>query len=154
MIRTVAILHLLAVVLLAVGPLPTDPEAIAIARDAARLDHNAVPFYTIVRQLATGPDRADTVQLVGNLLLLAPFGVYGPILWGGLRSLGAILVAGVIFSSAIELGQLWLSQRYGFPIRIADIDDVILNTIGILMGYCAWRLWSWGAALDPERAVR
>ena len=133
--------------LLAVGPLPTDPEAIAAARDAARLDHNAVPFATLARQLGAGPTRDAAVQLVGNLLLLVPLGVYGPALFSVLRSAPAILVMAAAVSAAIELGQLALSGLYGFPIRIADIDDVILNTAGALLGFFAWRLWT--AASTP-----
>jgi glycopeptide antibiotics resistance protein len=129
-------------VLLTVGPLPLDTDAIAAAREAANQDHNPEPFATIARQLAGGPGGADTFQLVGNFLLLAPFGIYGPALWRGLRSVPAILAAGALVSIAIELGQLGLSEVYGFPIRIADVDDVILNTAGVLLGYAIWRLWS------------
>jgi len=66
----------------------------------------------------------------------------------------AILLAGALLSTAIELGQLGLSELYAFPIRIADVDDVILNTAGVLIGYALWRLWAWGAPLDPGHAVR
>ena len=113
-----------------------------------------MPFATISRQLAGGPGGADTFQLVGNLVLLLPFGIYGPALWRGLRSLPAVLLAGALLSTAVELGQLGLSELYGFPIRIADVDDVILNTTGVLIGYLLWRLWSWGAPMDSNRAVR
>ena len=75
-------------------------------------------------------------------------------MWRGLRSVPAILLAGALLSTAIELGQLGLSELYGFPIRIADVDDVILNTAGVLIGYALWRIWSWGAPLDPGHAVR
>jgi glycopeptide antibiotics resistance protein len=154
LIRALAVLHLLALAALAIGPLPLDADAIAAAREAARFDHNAEPFGTITRQLAGGVGRADMVQLVGNLLLLLPFGMYAPALWRGLRSLPAVLLAGALLSTAIELGQLGLSELYGFPIRIADVDDVILNTAGVLVGYLLWRLWSWGEPLDSNRAVR
>ena len=144
LIRVLAILHLLALIALAIGPLPLDADAIAAAREAARFDHNAEPFATIARQLAGGPGRADTVQL----------GIYCPALLRGLLSLPAVLLAGALLSTAIELGQLGLSALYGFPIRIADVDDVILNTAGVLIGYGLWRLWSWGEPMDTNRAVR
>jgi glycopeptide antibiotics resistance protein len=131
-----------------------DPDTVAAAREAAHLEHNAEPFATIARQLAGRPDAADLTQLVGNLLLLAPLGVYGPVLSRALRSLPALLLAGALLSIAIELGQLGLSELYGFPIRIADVDDVILNTAGVIVGYAVWRLWSWGASTDSGHAVR
>jgi glycopeptide antibiotics resistance protein len=154
LIRLVAVLHLLAVALIAIGPLPTDSGAVAAARAAAQLDHNFEVFATIQRQLATGPDRGNWVQLVGNLLLLAPFGVYGPALWSGLRSLPTILAAGLTFSAAIEVVQYGLSEFYGFPIRIADVDDVILNTAGVLLGYLGWRLWTAGTNADAGHTIR
>jgi glycopeptide antibiotics resistance protein len=150
----IAIVHLVAVAFLAVGPLPTDPDAIAAARDAARLDHNGVPFATITGQLSSGPDASDTVQLVGNLLLLAPLGMYGPALFRSLRSWPALVALAALVSTTIEIGQLGLSEVYGFPIRIADVDDVILNTFGALLGYIAWKLWSWGTSMEGNRAVR
>jgi glycopeptide antibiotics resistance protein len=142
-----------ALAVLAVGPLPLDPDAIAAAREAARLDHNGVPFATLERQLASGPDRDAMVQLVGNLLLLAPLGVYGPALWRSLRSpLAIVLVAGAV-SAVVELGQLGLSELYGFPIRIADVDDVILNTAGALLGWVAWWVATSGGAADAGRVA-
>jgi len=142
------------VVALAIGPLPLDPDSIAAARDSAVQDHNVVPFATLERQLTSGFSRDATIQLVGNMLLLMPLGVYGPAMWRGLRSWPVLLLLGVSVSSAIELGQLGLSELYGFPIRIADVDDVILNTVGVLIGYLLWRLWSAGAPVDSDHAVR
>ena len=139
---------------LAIGPLPLDPDSIAAAREAALLDHNAIPFATLERQLTSGFSRDATIQLAGNLLLLMPLGVYGPSLWRGLRSLPLLLLAGAAVSAAIELGQLGLSELYGFPIRIADIDDVILNTAGVFIGYLVWPAWSSGRSVDSDHAVR
>jgi len=139
---------------LAIGPLPLDPDSIAAAREAALLDHNAIPFATLERQLTSGFSRDATIQLAGNLLLLVPLGVYGPGLWGAVRSWPVLLVAGIAVATVIELGQLGLSELYGFPIRIADVDDVILNAAGVLIGFVAWRLWSLGGPVDSDHALR
>ena len=94
------------------------------------------------------------IQLIGNLLLLAPLGVYGPALWRQLRSFAATAVVAAVLSTAIELGQLGLSELYGFPIRIADVDDVILNTAGALVGYAAWRVATSGGTADSGRVAK
>lgn len=47
-------------------------------------------------------------------------------------------VAGVA-SIGIELTQLTLSLLMGFPYRVADIDDVILNVLGAVVGWIALR---------------
>ena len=93
-------------------------------------------------------------QIVGNFLLLLPLGVYGPILTPRLRSLPAIVLAGAGLSILIELGQLAVATAYGFPVRVADIDDVLLNTLGTLVGYLLWRAWAVTGSVDSDDAVR
>jgi glycopeptide antibiotics resistance protein len=64
------------------------------------------------------------------------------------------VLAGLALSLLIELGQLAIATAYGFPVRIADVDDVLLNTMGVLVGHAGWRAWSADAPVDSERAVR
>jgi glycopeptide antibiotics resistance protein len=134
--------------------LPIGPEAVAAARAASISDHNAVPLATLRHQLEGGITGFELRQVIGNLLLLLPLGIYGPILTPGLRSVAAILLAGVGVAAIIELGQLAVATLYGFPLRVADVDDVLLNTIGVLAGYVLWRAWSPAASVDSDHAVR
>ncbi len=142
------------VLLLTFLPLPIGAEAIAEARALAISDHNAVPLATLRFQLDGGVTPFELRQLVGNFLLLLPLGIYGPILAPRLRSLPAILLAGAGLSALIELGQLAVATAYGFPLRVADIDDVLLNTAGVLAGYLLWRAWSAAASVDSDHALR
>ena len=73
-------------------PLPIGAEAIAEARAAATSDHNAVPLATLHFQLDGGITPFELRQIVGNLMLLLPLGIYGPILSPRLRSVPAILL--------------------------------------------------------------
>jgi glycopeptide antibiotics resistance protein len=149
------VLHLLAVVWLTFLPLPIGEEAVARARMVATYDHNAVPFATLEIQLGGGLSRFELRQWIGNLLLLLPVGIYGPIVWRALRSPVALAVAGIGISAAIELGQLGLALAYGFPVRVADVDDVILNTAGVLFGWLAWRARAaWHVADPPTGTAR
>ena len=109
---------------------------------------------TLRFQLDGGVTPFELRQIVGNFLLLLPLGIYGPILWPRLRSLPAIVLVGAGASSLIELGQLAVATAYGFPVRVADIDDVLLNTSGVLLGYLLWRAWSAAASVDSDHAVR
>jgi glycopeptide antibiotics resistance protein len=154
LIGWLAVAHLAAVLALTFLPLPIGAEAIAAARAAATVDHNADLLATLRFQLDGGLTGFELRQIVGNLLLLLPLGVYGPILTPRLRSLAAILLAGVVLSAAIELGQLAIATAYGFPVRVADVDDVLLNTIGAVAGYAGWRAWTAVPPVDSERAVR
>jgi glycopeptide antibiotics resistance protein len=93
-------------------------------------------------------------QLVGNALLLLPLGIYGPMLAAPLRTLAGVVVAGVGLSALIELGQLAIASAYGFPVRVADVDDVLLNTTGVLVGWLGWRAWARMPSVDSGHAVR
>ena len=71
-----------------------------------------------------------------------------------LRSLLATVLVGAAISALIELGQLAVATAYGFPVRVADVDDVLLNTAGVLTGYLLWRAWTATASVDSDHAVR
>jgi len=73
------------------------------------------------------------VDLLGNVGLFLPFGVLASMTLkqkarpGWVRVL-LVLGAGLLFSASIETTQLWLSTRS------ADVDDVIFNSCGALLG--------------------
>ncbi len=72
-------------------------------------------------------------NLFGNILLLAPFGLLLPLLRHHRMNLWSILLLAVLFSIVIEAAQ------YLTGVGEADIDDVILNTLGALLGYGIYR---------------
>jgi glycopeptide antibiotics resistance protein len=113
-----------------------------------------VPLATLAFQLRGGLTAFELRQIVGNLLLLLPIGIYGPMCWPALRSARVLAAMAVAVSAFIELAQLAIATAYGFPVRVADIDDVLLNTIGALIGYAGWRLW-WSRPIESgSHAVR
>jgi glycopeptide antibiotics resistance protein len=71
------------------------------------------------------------VNLLGNLALLAPMGIIGPWFWGAAKrwELPGVLLAGFVVSIAIE------GAQYACGHRMADVDDVLLNTIGAGVGW-------------------
>jgi glycopeptide antibiotics resistance protein len=61
-------------------------------------------------------------------MIFIPIGFFIPLLWHKMRSLGKTVLCGFIISLFIELIQ--------FPLyRGTDIDDLWLNTLGVLVGY-------------------
>lgn len=109
--------------------------------------HRAV--RTIRGALRYGLDWQPGRVLVGNLLAFAPFGVFLPIIWPRWRSLISVVAAGLAISLALETVQLGLSMLIGAPYRVADVDDVIINVLGVALGYGLYRAIGLFLPRDP-----
>ena len=93
------------------------------------VEHNFIPLRTIGIYLAHLDSPFWVGQMVGNLLLLLPVGLLGPIVLPWMDRWLRVLVASLALSTAIELAQL------GIPDRSAEVDDVLLNVVGAILGY-------------------
>jgi glycopeptide antibiotics resistance protein len=113
---------------------------------------NIVPFETISGALRFGLDWQPGRVLVGNVLAFAPFGIFLPMLWPRWRSLIAVTGAALAISLAAEITQVALSALMGFPYRVADIDDVIINVLGVALGYGIYRAIAIVLPSDPAVA--
>lgn len=65
-------------------------------------------------------------MMLGNVLMLAPFGFLVPLLWERFRGL-RVLPAGLGFILAVELLQPLTGRSF-------DVDDILLNLLGVLAG--------------------
>jgi glycopeptide antibiotics resistance protein len=88
-------------------------------------DMNLIPFITLTSQ--------DLKTSLLNILLLVPFGFGLPFLTN--YRMKKIVVIGALFSIGIELMQLITGFMAKMTFRIADINDVIFNTVGVAIGY-------------------
>ncbi|EPY2277852.1 VanZ family protein [Clostridium sporogenes] len=70
-------------------------------------------------------------NILGNILMFGPLGLLLPLLWKCFRKFFKTVLFGFLVSFAIEFSQLFLA-------RGTDIDDLILNTIGTMLGYLAF----------------
>ena len=102
---------------------------------------NYIPFKTI----SSAIDRHLYIQVLGNLLLLFPLGIYYSLVkkqqLGSFRGFIKIFTVGFTLSLFIETVQLIISLTLGVPERIFDVDDLLLNTLGMLIGYLFFRLY-------------
>ncbi|MEU3458422.1 VanZ family protein [Streptomyces sp. NPDC006733] len=99
-----------------------------------------------LRQYLDQPAIRDSVkQIGGNLLLGVPFGVLLPVLFPKTRGLLRVVLVTAFVMVLVEIAQGLIVEGRAF-----DIDDVILNTTGALVGYLLLgrRL---GRALHPRR---
>ena len=80
---------------------------------------NIIPFVYMID---------DLVNACLNVLLFIPFGFFLPVLWKEFRSVKRIFAAGFTMTLFIEAAQI-------FTFRATDIDDIITNIAGTLIGY-------------------
>lgn len=76
-------------------------------------------------------------EILMNILLLMPVGVFAPVFFKGKRFLYTIMT-GIGTSIIIEL--LQFITRRGF----AEIDDIIFNTLGVLVGFGIYSVFQRG----------
>jgi len=74
-----------------------------------------------------------STQVIGNLVMLLPLGIYIPLLFPKLSGFFRVFLICLLVSISIELMQLITS------VRSTDIDDVILNTSGAVVGYVIYK---------------
>ncbi len=86
---------------------------------------NLVPLATLTS--------ADFKTSMLNIILMVPFGLGLPLLIR-LR-LGMVTLLGCVFSFVIETIQLVSGLLANITFRIADVNDLIFNTIGAIVGY-------------------
>lgn len=63
-----------------------------------------------------------------NIMLFVPLGFLIPTIWNEYRSLKKVFLIGIGLSLVIEILQI-------FTFRLTDIDDLITNTLGTIIGY-------------------
>ena len=97
-----------------------------------------IPFLPMV---------ADFKNTILNIILFVPLGIMLPFLWKKYNTLKATAVFGFMMSLSIELLQL-------FTYRATDINDLIANTLGTVLGYFFFRMISYLAPSVRNDAKR
>ncbi|MEC3614190.1 VanZ family protein [Bacillus stercoris] len=120
-------------------PLPVDAGLIKDMRYDSYLPfvsgNNFIPFYFFVDVYHEGLQFYVIRSIGGNLILLLPVGFLFPLLFEKLNNLKRILLIGFFISLFIELTQLSYSVYIKSVYRSFDVDDLMLNTLGTLLGY-------------------
>lgn len=80
---------------------------------------NIVPFVDMA---------SDGIHACLNILLFVPFGFFLPIVWDTFRTIKNIALMGLLTTLFIELSQI-------FTFRTTDVNDIITNTLGTIVGY-------------------
>ena len=86
--------------------------------------YNFIPLYGMLN---------DITNSYLNVLLFIPLGIFVPCLWPEYRSMMKTVGLGLMTSLGIEILQI-------FTFRATDINDVITNVAGTMIGYLIGRL--------------
>jgi glycopeptide antibiotics resistance protein len=89
---------------------------------------NWIPFHSMIGDWRNG-GRAFVVNFLGNIVAFLPMGLLPPHIVRRRTTIWQIALFSLAISLAIETGQFFSGRR------VPDVDDLILNTVGGVLGY-------------------
>ncbi|MCL1819336.1 MAG: VanZ family protein [Oscillospiraceae bacterium] len=89
-----------------------------------------IDLINVYRNVGTG---VFLRLFLGNIGWFVPFGFFLPVLLKKER-FSAVIITGFLFSLSIE------TLQYVFRKGVAELDDLILNTLGVVIGYLIYKL--------------
>ena len=131
--RTAAVLYAAVLAVVTLAPIRWRAD---LARHRDNWRPQLVPIWNLVMNLRDGDRALATLAgAAGNVALFLPLGFLLPLLAPRLDRLWRTVGTGFALSAAIELSQV------AFPgVRRADVNDVLMNTLGAALGFLAYRL--------------
>ncbi|WP_027634687.1 VanZ family protein [Clostridium hydrogeniformans] len=91
---------------------------------------NLTPFKMISEFCTGGLSKHIIVEnILGNIVAFGPLGFLLPLLFTGIKKLKNVVIIGFMVSLFLEITQLV------FLLGSCDIDDIILNTLGAIIGF-------------------
>jgi glycopeptide antibiotics resistance protein len=108
------------------------------------------PWWIVIHYV---PFRVPPVGFVLNIAMFVPLGILVPLLWPRFSTFPRMFLLALAASTAIELTQfvLWLTLG---NYRTVDINDLISNTAGGVLGLLALRLWNRWTRADQDAAAQ
>ena len=99
---------------------------------------NLVPLHTIKQyisllEVSAYRDHA-VINLVGNVVVFIPLGYLLPRIWKWFHSIFRLLLSVTVIIILVE------ALQYITLLGSCDIDDLILNLLGTIIGYITWKL--------------
>ncbi len=97
---------------------------------------NIIPFRTLTQQLMRLSSSAKVhafINLFGNIIMFVPLGFFIPTLFSKTNTLCRTVLWSLVTVIGIELIQLFTL------LGSLDVDDVILNLLGVVIGFGVYR---------------
>ena len=108
-----------------------DGKIVPLEFDVNKIWPLDVNFEPLIHLFDYETRREALVNLYGNIGLFIPTGIILPILYKGVNRFWKAVAIGFGMSFIIEISQLLFYER------TSDVDDLILNTTGVAIGYLA-----------------
>lgn len=97
--------------------------------------YQLMPFATIIKAVAFG----NWIQIIGNVALLLPLPIFILLLSGKSMGIKKTFLISLAVSLSIEIIQFVINLLTKEPNKVADVDDLILNVTGALIGWVLMR---------------
>ena len=109
---------------------------------------NLIPFRTITSYLRGEPlSLMPLLNLAGNIALFVPIGFLIPLVLRTVRW-------PIVLALAVALGLGIEATQMALRVGIFDIDDVILNALGVMIGYWAFAVFGRGSVPRGAAAIQ
>lgn len=95
--------------------------------------NNFMPFSSIKELLNHFYFMVPLKNILGNIILFIPLGFILVLKFKKINDLLTVILVGLLSSTTIEIIQLLL------PNRAFDVDDIILNVLGIIVGFLIFK---------------
>ncbi len=129
-------IYAILVISVTLFPIPIDKRLIQSMIETSTITkNNFIPFSSIYTSFDFNSIGILVKQIGGNVLLLMPLGFYAPLMWHRFRKIKLIILLGFLTSLGIESLQFLISGIIGVTYRSFVVDDIILNTLGTIIGF-------------------
>lgn len=138
------ILYLIALFDILFLPIPISNFALETQKKIYGHDsnfYNIVPLWSMIKLIKSNiPFTYVITQAGGNIALFVPMGFFLALNYIRQQQFIHILEISLIVSLGVEALQLSVSLAFGYPYRYADVDDLIFNVIGALLGLLCYKI--------------
>jgi len=136
----VLFVYLLGVIAVTLFPIPITPAMLEQRHmNPGQQFYNLVPLSTVWFMIQQHNLNA-IANLAGNVALFVPFGFLVPLVFTNLARASKIVPLGFAVTFLVESCQFLISYTMDIFFRSFDVDDMILNTLGVVVGYLLLRL--------------
>jgi glycopeptide antibiotics resistance protein len=102
--------------------------------------YNLYPFKTMADYFMNSRNYNSHVlfiNLAANIITFIPLGFFSSLLFKRFRNILSVVAFSIIGITIIE------SLQFVFNVGVFDIDDIILNTVGSIIGFAIYKIIRW-----------